>query len=163
MAEKKEIKDMDIQELRDELKLYCSRCRNCRVCALSILHHTGDEAADHPAFEGINSRFMLDTLVALARGYLEWKHSYIDPNDPTVDHEKLGSNVPEQPTVPPMPKPVEPVEPVKTVESVESIEAKVSELSVNMPEDMTVIMISGKKPTSMTVFYDQEGGGTDGA
>lgn len=151
MAEKKEIKDMDIQELRDELKLYCSRCRNCRVCALSILHHTGDEAADHPAFEGLNSRFMLDTLVALARGYLEWEHSYIDPNDPTVDHEKLGSNVPEQPTVPPMPEPVE------------LPEAKVSELSVNMPEDMTVIMISGKKPTSMTVFYDQEGGGTDGA
>ena len=151
MTEKKEIKDMDIQELRDELKLYCSRCRNCRVCALSILHHTGDEAADHPAFEGLNSRFMLDTFVALARGYLEWKHSYIDPNDPTVDHEKLGSNVPEQPTVPPMPEPVE------------LPEAKVSELSVNMPEDMTVIMISGKKPTSMTVFYDQEGGGTDGA
>ena len=157
MAEKKEIKDMDIQELRDELKLYCSRCRNCRVCALSILHHTGDEAADHPAFDGLNSRFMLDTLVALARGYLEWKHSYIDPNDPTVDHEKPGSNVPEQPTVPPMP---EPVEPVKTVELPE---AKMSELSVNVPEDMTVIMISGKKPTSMTVFYDQEGGGTDGA
>ena len=151
MAEKKEIKDMDIQELRDELKLYCSRCRNCRVCALSILHHTGDEAADHPAFEGLNSRFMLDTLVALARGYLEWKHSYIDPNDPTVDHEKLGSNVPEQPTVPPMPEPVE------------LPEAKVSELSVDVPDDMTVIMISGKKPTSMTVFYDQEGGGTDGA
>lgn len=151
MAEKKEIKDMDIQELRDELKLYCSRCRNCRVCALSILHHTGDEAADHPAFDGLNSRFMLDTLVALARGYLEWKYSYIDPNDPTVDHEKLGANVPEQPTVPPMPEPVE------------LPEAKVSELSVNMPEDMTVIMISGKKPTSMTVFYDQEGGGTDGA
>lgn len=147
MVEKKEIKDMDIQELRDELKLYCSRCRNCRVCALSILHHTGDEAADHPAFDGLNSRFMLDTLVALARGYLEWKHSYIDPNDPTVDHEKLGSNVPEQPTVPPMPKPVE------------LPEAKMSELSVNVPEDMTVIMISGKKPTSMTVFYDQEGGG----
>ena len=147
MAEKKEIKDMDIQELRDELKLYCSRCRNCRVCALSILHHTGDEAADHPAFDGLNSRFMLDTLVALARGYLEWKHSYIDPNDPTVDHEKLGSNVPEQPTVPPMPEPVE------------LPEAKVSELSVDVPDDMTVIMISGKKPTSMTVFYDQEGGG----
>ena len=151
MTKKKEIKDMDIQELRDELKLYCSRCRNCRVCALSILHHTGDEAADHPAFEELNSRFMLDTFVALARGYLEWKHSYIDPNDPTVDHEKLGSNVPEQPTVPPMPEPVE------------LPEAKVSELSVNVPEDMTVIMISGKKPTSMTVFYDQEGGGTDGA
>lgn len=160
MAEKKEIKDMDIQELRDELKLYCSRCRNCRVCALSILHHTGDEAADHPAFEGLNSRFMLDTLVALARGYLEWKHSYIDPNDPTVDHEKPGPDTSKRPTVPPE---LEPVEPVKTVERVESIEAKVSELSVNMPDDMTVIMISGKKPTSMTVFYDQEGGGADGA
>lgn len=151
MTEKKEIKDMNIQELRDELKFYCSRCRNCRVCVLSVLHHTGDEAAAHPAFEGLNSRFMLDTLVALARGYLEWKHSYIDPNDPTVDHEKPGSSVPEQPTVPPMPEPVE------------LLEAKVSELSVNMPEDMTVIMISGQKPTSMTVFYDQEGGGADGA
>lgn len=155
MAEKKEIKDMDIQELRDELKLYCSRCRNCRVCVLSVLHHTGDEAADHPAFEGLNSRFMLDTMVALARGYLEWKHSYIDPNDPTVDHEKLGSNVPEQPTVPPMPEPVK------------SAIGQAKELTVSMEgnllvdgyADATQIVISGKKPTSMTVFYDQEGGG----
>lgn len=139
MAEKKEIKDMSIQELRDELKFYCSRRRTCSTCVLSVLHHTGDEAADHPDFESLNSRVMLDTFVALARGYLVW-------DDPT-DQEGEHSNVPDQPTVPPMPEPVE------------LPEAKVSELSVDVPNDMTVIMISGKKPTSMTVFYDQEGGG----
>lgn len=157
MVEKKEIKDMDIQELRDELKLYCSRRRNCRACALSILHNTGDEAADHPPFEEINSRFMLDAFVALARGYLEWKHSYIDPNDPTVDYEKPGPDTSKRPTAPPK---LEPVEPVKTVESVESIESSVENtLTAELPDDATMLVISGKKPTSVTLYYDQEGGG----
>ena len=164
MAEKKEIKDMSDTELRHELGEYCvkqTKNGSCKLCVLSGTHHFGDGNSCHNGFFEIEDRYTLALMVSLARGYLTWNCTSLDPKDPALeDLIKSGSNVPEQPTVPPMP---EPVEPVKTVECVESIEAKVSELSVNMPEDMTVIMISGKKPTSVTVFYDQEGGGTDGA
>ena len=160
----KKIYEMSIDEMIEELRAFCITHTECKRCELSLINHLGDINVGHKPFINTTDRHFLILMVAIARGYLVWKRDEKDPNDPALeDLIKSGSNVPEQPTVPPMPEPVEPVEPVKTVESVESIEAKVSELSVNMPEDMTVIVISGKKPTSMTVFYDQEGGGTDGA
>ncbi len=145
MAEKK-IKEMSIEGLRNEIKKYCEqqvKNEDCSACVLSGIHHLADINTFHKAADDIDDRYTLGLMVALIRGYLVW-------DDPT-DQEGEHSNVPDQPTVPPMPEPVE------------LPEAKVSELSVNVPDDMTVIMISGKKPTSMTVFYDQEGGGTDGA
>ena len=159
MVENK-IKEMSIEGLRSEIKKYCShqiKNESCHACVLSGIHHLDDINTFHKSADDIDDRYTLGLMVALIRGYLVWDESRLNQGDRR--EFDTGSNVPEQPTIPPMPEPVEPVEPVKTVESVESIEAKVSELSVNMPEDMTVIMISGKKPTSMTVFYDQEGGG----
>ena len=156
MAEKK-IREMSIEELRSEITKHCQqqvKNGSCNTCVLSTIHHFDDLNTFHKAPADIDDRYTLGLMVALIRGYLVWDESRNSDNREEFDK---CSNVPEQPTVPPMP------EPVKTVECVETVEAKVSELSVNMPEDMTVIMISGKKPTSMTVFYDQEGGGTDGA
>ena len=147
MAEKKEIKDMNIQEMRDELKLHCSCCSNCSACVLSGINRLDDINTFHKGIAAIDDRYTLGLMIALIRGYLVWDESRNPDNRKESD---TGSNVPEQPTVPPMPEPVE------------LLEAKVSELSVDVPDDMTVIMISGKKPTSMTVFYDQEGGGADG-
>lgn len=144
MAEKK-IKELSIDELRNEIKKYCQqqvKNGSCSACVLSGIHRLDDINAFHKSADDIDDRFTLGLMDALIRGYLVW-----------ADRKEFdnGSNVPEQPTVPPMPEPVE------------LPEAKVSELSVdvsaNVPDDMTVIMISGKKPTSMTVFYDQEGGG----
>ena len=157
MAENK-IKEMSIEELRGEIKKYCNRQvknESCHTCVLSGIHQLDDINTFHKSADDIDDRYTLGLMVALIRGYLVWDESRLNQGD--CREFDTGSNVPEQPTVPPMP---EPVEPVKTVELPE---AKMSELSVNVPEDMTVIMISGKKPTSMTVFYGQEGGGTDGA
>lgn len=135
----KEIHEMSIDEMRKELIAFCHARGECERCELSLFNHLGKGDIGHDAFADITNRDFLALMVAIARGYLVWKHT------------ENGSNVPDQPTVPPMPEPVE------------LPEAKVSELSVdvsaNVPDDMTVIMISGKKPTSMTVFYDQEGGG----
>ena len=148
----KKIYEMSIDEMIEELRAFCITHTACKRCELSLINHLGDINVGHKPFINTTDRHFLILMVAIARGYLVWKHAEKDPNDPALeDLIKSGSNVPEQPTVPPMPEPVE------------LPEAKVSELSVNMPEDMTVIMISGKKPTSMTVFYDQEGGGADGA
>ena len=155
MAEKK-IREMSIEELRGEIKKYCNRQvknESCPTCVLSGIHQLDDINTFHKSADDIDDRYTLGLMVALIRGYLVWDESTLNQGD-CIEFATC-SNVPEQPTVPPMP------EPVKTVECFETVEAKVSELSVNMPEDMTVI--SGKKPTSMTVFYDQEGGGTDGA
>lgn len=151
MAENK-IKEMSIEELRSEIKKYCNqqvKNESCHACVLSGIHHLDDINTFHKAADDIDDRYTLGLMVALIRGHLVWDESRLNQGD-RMEFD-TGSNVPEQPTVPPMPEPVE------------LPEAKVSELSVNVPEDMTVIMISGKKPTSMTVFYDQEGGGTDGA
>lgn len=140
MAEKK-IKELSIDGLRNEIKKYCQqqvKNGSCSACVLSGIHRLDDINAFHKSADDIDDRFTLGLMVALIRGYLVWSDRKEFDN---------GSNVPEQPTVPPMPEPVE------------LPEAKVSELSVDVPDDMTVIMISGKKPTSMTVFYDQEGGG----
>lgn len=146
MAEKK-IHEMSIGEMVDELRTFCSKRGGCKRCELSLFNHLGKGDIAHDGFADITDRNFLALMVAIARGYLVWKHTENDPKDP----EESILNIPEQPTVPPMPEPVE------------LPEAKVSELSVdvsvNVPDDMTVIMISGKKPTSMTVFYDQEGGG----
>lgn len=143
----KKIYEMSIDEMIEELRAFCITHGECKRCELSLINHLGDINVGHKPFVNINDRHFLVLMVAIARGYLVWKHAENDPKDPEGEH----SNVPEQPTVPPMPEPVE------------LPEAKVSELSVdvsvNVPDDMTVIMISGKKPTSMTVFYDQEGGG----
>ena len=148
----KKIYEMSIDEMVSELRVFCITRKECKRCELSLINHLGDINYGHKAFCHITDRSFLALMVAIARGYLVWKHAEKDPNDPALeDPIKSGSNVPEQPAVPPMPEPVE------------LPEAKVSELSVNVPDDMTVIMISGKKPTSMTVFYDQEGGGADGA
>lgn len=148
----KKIYEMSIDEMIEELRAFCITHTECKRCELSLINHLGDINVGHKPFINTTDRHFLILMVAIARGYLVWKHAEKDPNDPALeDLIKSGSNVPEQPTVPPMPEPVE------------LPEAKVSELSVNVPEDMTVIMISGKKSTSMTVFYDQEGGGTDGA
>ena len=146
----KEIHEMSIDEMHKELIAFCNARIECKHCELSLFNHLGKGDIGHDAFADITDRNFLALMVAIARGYLVWKHAENDPNDPEGEH----SNVPDQPKIPPMPEPVE------------LPEAKVSELSVdvsvNVPEDMTVIMISGKKPTSMTVFYDQEGGGADG-
>lgn len=154
MADNKEIKDMSDTDLRHELKEYCAKQTkngSCKSCVLSGIHRFDDGTCFHNGFYAIDDRYTLALMVSLARGYLTWNRTSLDPKDQALeDLMKSGSNVPEQPTVPPMPEPVE------------LPEAKVSELSVDVPDDMTVIMISGKKPTSMTVFYDQEGGGTDG-
>ena len=150
MAQEK-IREMSIEGLRNEIKKYCNRqVKNgsCSACVLSGIRHLDDINAFHTAADDIDDRYTLGLMVALIRGYLVWDESRNLDNREEFD---TGSNVPKQPAVPPMPEPVE------------LPEAKVSELSVNVPDDMTVIMISGKKPTSMTVFYDQEGGGTDGA
>lgn len=151
MAEKK-IKELSIDGLRNEIKNYCQRqVKNgsCNTCVLSTIHHFDDINTFHNAADDIDDRYTLGLMVALIRGYLVWDESRLNQGDRKAFNN--GSNVPDQPTVPPMPEPVE------------LPEAKVSELSVdvsvNVPDDMTVIMISGKKPTSMTVFYDQEGGG----
>ena len=155
MADNKEIKDMSNTDLRLELVEYCAKQRengSCELCVLSGTHHFDDGNSYHKGIFEIDDRYTLALMVSLARGYLTWNRTSLDPKDQALeDLIKSGSNVPEQPTVPPMPEPVE------------LPEAKVSELSVNVPDDMSVIMISGKKPTSMTIFYDQEGGGTDGA
>ncbi len=144
MAEKK-IKELSIEGLRNEIKKYCNqqiKNGSCNACVLSGIHHLDDINIFHKSADDIDDRYTLGLMVALIRGYLVWNDRKEFDN---------GSNVPDQPTIPPMPEPVE------------LPEAKVSELSVdvsvNVPDDMTVIMISGKKPTSMTVFYDQEGGG----
>ena len=151
MADNKEIKDISNTDLRRELVEYCTKQRkngSCELCVLSGIHHFDDDNSYHNGIFEIDDRYTLALMVSLARGYLTWNRTSLDPKDQALeDLIKSGSNVPEQPTVPPMPEPVE------------LPEAKVSELSVNVPDDMTVIMISGKKPTSMTVFYDQEGGG----
>ena len=96
-------------------------------------------------------------MVAIARGYLVWDESRLNQSDRKEFDN--GSNVPEQPTVPPMP------EPVKSIisQAAELTESIAGNLLVDGYADATQIVISGKKPTSMTVFYDQEGGGTDGA
>lgn len=148
----KKIYEMSIDEMIEELRAFCITHTECKRCELSLINHLGDINVGHKPFVNTEDRHFLILMVAIARGYLVWKHAENDPNDPALeDLIKSGSNVPEQPTVPPMPEPVE------------LPEAKVSELSVNVPDDMSVIMISGKKPTSMTIFYDQEGGGADGA
>lgn len=148
----KKIYEMSMAEMVGELTAFCRARKTCKRCELSLINHLGDRSVGHKPFVDTSDRHFLVLMVAIARGYLVWKHAENDPNDPALeDLIKSGSNVPEQPTVPPMPEPVE------------LPEAKVSELSVNVPDDMSVIMISGKKPTSMTVFYDQEGGGADGA
>lgn len=150
MAEKK-IREMSIEELRSEITKHCQqqvKNGSCNTCVVSSIYHLDDVNTFHKTPADIDDRYTLGLMVALIRGYLVWDESR--NSDYREEFDKC-SNVPEQPTVPPMPGPVE------------LPEAKVSELSVNVPDDMTVIMISGKKPTSMTVFYDQEGGGTDGA
>ena len=141
----KKIYEMSVDEMVKELVAFCHMRGECKRCELSLINRLGFEADGHDAFNDITDRHLLVLMVAIARGYLVWDESRLNQSDRKEFDN--GSNVPDQPTVPPMPEPVE------------LPEAKVSELSVNMPEDMTVIMISGKKPTSMTVFYDQEGGG----
>ena len=150
MAEKK-IREMIIEELRSEITKHCQqqvKNGSCNTCVVSSIYHLDDVNTFHKAPADIDDRYTLGLMVALIRGYLVWDESRNSDNREEFDK---CSNVPEQPTVPPMPEPVE------------LPEAKVSELSVDVPDDMTVIMISGKKPTSMTVFYDHEGGGADGA
>ena len=141
----KKIYEMSVAEMIDELRTFCITRGECTHCELSLTNHLGDIGVGHKPLVCITDRHLLILMVAIARGYLVWDESRLNQRDRKVFDK--GSNVPEQPTVPPMPEPVE------------LPEAKVSELSVNVPEDMSVIMISGKKPTSMTVFYDQEGGG----
>lgn len=140
MAEKK-IKELSIDGLRNEIKKYCDqqvKNGSCGVCVLSGIRHLDDINTFHKPADDIDDRYTLGLMVALIRGYLVWS------NRKEFDN---GSNVPDQPTIPPMPEPVE------------LPEAKVSELSVdvsaNVPDDMTVIMISGKKPAMMTTYFDQ--------
>lgn len=143
---KEKIRELSIEELRGEIKKYCSQqVKNglCCACVLSGIHHLDDINTFHKAVDDIDDRYTLGLMVALIRGYLVWDER---ENLDNREEFETGSNISESPTIMPMPEPVE------------LPEAKVSELSVNVPEDMTVIMISGKKPTSMTVFYDQEGG-----
>ena len=163
MADNKEIKDMSDTELRHELGEYCAKqTKNgaCKLCVLSGTHHFDDVKSCHSGFIDIDDRYTLALMVSLVRGYLTWNRTSLDSKDPALeDLIKSGSNVPEQPTVPPMPEPVK------------SVISRETELTVSMEgnllvdgyADATQIVISGKKPTSLTVFYDQEGGGTDGA
>ena len=141
MAEKK-IKEMSIEGLRNEIRKYCEhqvKNGSCSACVLSGIHRLDDINAFHKSADDIDDRYTLGLMVALIRGYLVWD-----------DRKKFdnGSNVPEQPTVLPMP------------ELVESIESSVENtLTAELPEDATMLVISGKKPTSVTLYYDQEGGG----
>ena len=156
----KKIYEMSIDEMIEELRAFCITHTECKRCELSLINHLGDINVGHKPFINTTDRHFLILMVAIARGYLVWKHAENDHNDPALDDLiKSGSNVPEQPTVPPMPEPVK------------SVIGQAKELAVSMEgnllvdgyADATQIVISGKKPTSMTVFYDQEGGGTDGA
>lgn len=143
MAEKK-IKELSIEGLRSEIKKYCNqqiKNGSCNACILSGIHHLDDINIFHKSADDIDDRYTLGLMVALIRGYLVWD------NRKEFDN---GSNVPEQPTVPPMP------------ELVESIESSVENtLTAELPDDATMLVISGKKPTSVTLYYDQEGGGAD--
>lgn len=147
MAEKK-IKGMSIEELRNEIRKYCEhqvKNGSCDACVLSGIHHLDDINTFHKSVGDIDDRFTLGLMVALIRGYLVW------------DNRKefnTGSNVPEQPTVPPMPEPVKSV-----INQVTELTASIDTNLVDGYADATQIVIAGKKPTSMTVFYDQEGGG----
>lgn len=141
----KKIYEMSRDEMVSELRAFCITRGECKRCELSLINHLGDVGAGHKAFDHIKDRHCLILMVAIARGYLVW-----------ADREKVdkGSNVPEQPAVPPMPEPVKSV-----INQVTELTASIETNLVDGYADATQIVIAGKKPTSLTVFYDQEGGG----
>lgn len=148
MAEKK-IKELSIAGLRNEIKKYCDqqvKNGSCSACVLSGIHHLDDINTFHKAADDIDDRYTLGLMVALIRGYLVWDESRLNQGDSKEFNN--GSNVPDWPTVPPMPEPIESIE-----SSVENT------LTAELPEDATMLVISGKKPTTVTLYYDQEGGG----
>lgn len=132
----KKIREMSVEEMRDELGKFC-KGRPCGSCPLCLMKIFSDDRFEHGAIGSETDLYKLALMLEIARGGLVWAAKEFDN----------GSNVPDQPTIPPMPEPVE------------LPEAKVSELSVdvsaNVPDDMTVIMISGKKPAMMTTYFDQ--------
>lgn len=147
MAEKK-IKELSIDGLRNEIRKYCQqqvKNGSCSACVLSGIHRLDDINAFHKSADDIDDRFTLGLMVALIRGYLVW-----------TDRKEFdnGSNVPEQPTIPPMPEPMKSV-----INQVTELTASIETNLIDGYADATQIVISGKKPTSMTIFYDQEGGG----
>lgn len=152
MAEKK-IHEMSINEMIDELRTFCITRGECTRCELSLINHLGDINVAHKPLVCITDRHLLVLMVAIARGYLVWDESRLNQSDRKEFDN--GSNVPEQPTVPPMPEPVTSV----ISQAAELTESTEGNLLVDGYADATQIVISGKKPTSMTVFYDQEGGG----
>lgn len=161
MIEEK-IRELSNEELRNEIKKYCrQQVKNgsCTACIVSGIHHLDDITISHRAVNDIDDRYTLGLMVALIRGYLVWDESRSSDNREEFD---TGSNVPEQPTVPPMPEPMESVIGRETELTISAEGNLLVDGYADVPDDMTVIRISGKKPTSMTVFYDQEGGGADG-
>ena len=143
MAEKK-IKELSIDGLRNEIKKYCEhqvKNGSCDACVLSGIHRLDDINAFHKSVGDIDDRFTLGLMVALIRGYLVW------------DNRKefnTGSNVPEQPTVPPMPEPVKSV-----INQVTELTASIDTNLVDVYADATQIVIYGKKPSMMTIYFDQ--------
>lgn len=153
MAEKK-IREMSIEELRSEITKHCQqqvKNGSCNTCVLSTIHHFDDLNTFHKTPADIDDRYTLGLMVALIRGYLVWDESRNSDNREEFDK---CSNVPEQPTVPPMPEPVKSV-----IDQMTELTASIETNLVDGYADATQIVISGKKPTSLTVFYDQEGGG----
>ncbi len=152
----KKIYEMSRDEIVSELRAFCITRGECKRCELSLINHLGDINVGHRAFDGITDRHCLILMVAIARGYLVWDKSR---NPDNREEFNTGSNVPEQPTVPPMPEPVKSVISQMT-ELTESTECN---LLKDGYADATQIVISGKKPSTMTVFFGEtDGEETDG-
>lgn len=126
---KKEIKDMTIEEMRAEIKEFCGR-KQCNNCPLSL----------NTKYGSVGSDFSHDRIMEIMDNYklalmLEVIRGNLIWKDQIETTETVTSHVSE------------------VTMSVEG------SLLVDDYADATKIVISGKKPTSVTVFYDQEGGG----
>ena len=113
----KNIKEMSIEEMRDELIKFC-KGRPCGSCPLSLVRIFSHDKFTHSAIESETDLYKLALMLEIARGGLVWAAQ--DDTD---------------------------------VQCAEAEACVARDLEID--DDSTGIIITGKKPAMMTIYFDQ--------
>lgn len=116
----KKIREMSIEEMRDELIKFC-KGRPCGSCPLSLVRIFSHDRFTHSAIESETDLYKLALMLEITRGGLVWKDQAA----------RDGADV----------------------QCAEAEVCVARELEID--DDSTGIMITGKKPAMMTIYFDE--------